>query len=612
MRCAVNTLDVPSPVLVLGASGFIGSHIYRKFQALGVQVLGTSSASCNLERPGSARALLLKERPRLVLNCVGYGGYPDENDGEKIFRLNVGVTREVLETLRTELPDTLYVHAGSSSEYGSVSAGPDESVHGKPDSLYAIAKQAASELIQFYGKEKRVRAINLRLYSVYGPGEPETRLIPRLIQALEAKTLPPFASAETSRDFVHVEDVAGAFLAAALSKEEFQRGNAYNIASGVKTTLRDLAELARVTFQITESPRFETYPARAWDRKDWYGNPKRSEKELGWKARIDLKTGLALTLQAPEPTPIQFTGEKLAVIVACFRDAQALPELHSRLRSTLTGLSLHHRLIFINDGSPDDTEEVLRRLSEADGDVLGISHSRNFGSQAAFRSGLDLLAEDEACVWMDGDLQDPPEAIANFVEKWREGFDIVYGVRVTRDESWLIQGARKLFYRLFRWAADTPIPLDAGDFGLLSPRAAKALRTCQERDLFWRGLRAFVGFRQTGVPYHRPARKHGRSTNSWLANLEWAKRGIFSFSGKFLRGYFLMALVMMAGLATAFLAIKAPRWTPWLVISFGLFQVLGLALVTDYLGRIFQEVKRRPPYIRVSRIETGHIEAWND
>jgi len=612
MRCAVNTLALPEPVLVLGASGFIGGHVYRKFEALGAKVVGVSSRSSDLERKGAIRALLRREKPALIVNCLGFGGYPAQTDAERILRVNAGIVAELLETLREELPETLYLHAGSCSEYGKESAGPDEKTPGQPDSPYAISKRAASELIQFYGETKQVRAINLRLYSVYGPGEPETRLIPQVIAHARQGRLPTLADPETSRDFIHIEDVVSAFLAAAASPRKYQDGRAYNIATGRKITLRELAEIARQKFQLIDSPRFHAYPGRDWDRKDWYGNPRRAKEELGWAAKLDLGTGLMLTAQTPSPEPLRFSLPKLAVIVACYRDAQSIDELYERLTATLSPLPVNYRLIFINDGSPDDTEKKLIALSSKDGNVLGVTHSRNFGSQAAFRSGLDLLAADEACVFMDGDLQDPPELIAEFFERWCGGKDIVFGVRTTRDELFPWAIGRKIFYRVFRWVADTPMPLDAGDFGLLSPRAAKALRECRERDLFLRGLRGFVGFAQGGVPYHRPARKHGVSTNSWLMNLEWAKRGLFSFSGKFLRGYFLLALVLAFGISTAFLALWTPRWTPWLVISFGLFQLLGLALVTDYLGRIFQEVKQRPLYIRLSRIESGALQEWND
>ena len=576
MRCAVNTLELPEPVLVLGASGFIGGHIFRKFQALGVRVCGVSSRSCDLAKKGAVRALLRRERPRLVVNCLGYGGYPSQNDVERILRVNVGIVAELLEALHEEFPETLLLHAGSSSEYGKNSAGPNEDAATLPDSPYAIAKRAAAELIQLYGETKNVRALNLRLYSVYGPGEPAPRLIPTLLEHVQRGKLPDFADPETSRDFVHVEDVVSAFLAAAASPRKCQDGRAYNIATGRKTTLRQLADLARLQFKITASPRFHAYPDRAWDRKDWYGNPKRAKEELGWTAKIDLESGLTLTVRTATPDTNALARPKLAVIVACYRDAESLEEIYRRLIATLSPLPVDYRSIFINDGSPDDTEKKLIALSRSDANVLGVTHSRNFGSQAAFRSGLDLLSADEACVFMDGDLQDPPELIAEFFRKWREGTDIVFGVRTTRDEQISSQVGRKLFYRLFRWASDTPMPLDAGDFGLLSPLAAKALKGCEERDLFLRGLRAFVGFSQVGVPYHRPARKHGLSTNSWLSNLEWAKRGLFSFGGKFLRGYFL------------------------------------LALVTDYLGRIFQEVKRRPLYIRLSRIEAGALQEWTD
>ena len=200
-----------------------------------------------------------------------------------------------------------------------------------------------------------------------------------------------------------------------------------------------------------------------------------------------------------------------------------------RLERTFANLNIDYEIIFVNDGSPDDSEEAIRAISAANPRMLGITHSRNFGSQAAFRSGMELAAKN-AVVLMDGDLQDPPELIADFVAKWREGFDVVYGVRIKREAAWYMQIAYKAFYRIFDYFSSVPIPRDAGDFSLIDRRVVRWLLACEERDLFLRGLRAYVGFSQTGVPYTRPERMFGRSTNSVLKNFGWAKKGILSFS----------------------------------------------------------------------------------
>src|SRR5205085_4206389 len=158
-----------------------------------------------------------------------------------------------------------------------------------------------------------------------------------------------------------------------------------------------------------------------------------------------------------------------------------------------------------------------------------VNHSRNFGSQNAFTSGM-RIATGDAVVLLDGDLQDPPELIEALHRKWQEGYDVVYGRRVQRDATRFLQIAYKAFYRIFRAASYVPMPLDAGDFSLMDRRVVEALNSLPENNRFLRGLRAWVGYRQTGVPYVRPERAFGHTTNSLLKNLGWARKAIFSFS----------------------------------------------------------------------------------
>ena len=172
---------------------------------------------------------------------------------------------------------------------------------------------------------------------------------------------------------------------------------------------------------------------------------------------------------------------------------------------------------------------MIRNISRNDRRVIGISHSRNFGSQAAFVSGM-RIATKNSCVLLDGDLQDPPELIEQFVTEWRKGHDVVYGRRVKREAPWFMQFAYKAFYRVFDWFSFIRIPHDAGDFSLMDKRVVQSLLAFPERDIFLRGCRAFAGFKQTGVDYIRPERMFGRSTNNLIKNLGWAKKGILSFS----------------------------------------------------------------------------------
>ena len=300
--------------------------------------------------------------------------------------------------------------------------------------------------------------------------------------------------------------------------------------------------------------------------------------------------------------------KKLSAIIACYRDAPAVPIMHERLTAVFTKLGVDYEIIFVNDASPDNAREVLAALAARDPHVVVINHSRNFGSQSAFTSGM-RVATGDAVIPLDGDLQDPPELIEQFYQKWREGYDVVYGERVQREATWFLQIAYKAFYRLFRTASYVPIPLDAGDFSLIDRRAVEALNSLPESNRFMRGLRAWVGFRQTGVPYVRPERMFGRTTNSLLRNLGWARKAIVSFS------YAPLDLIIWLALATvgfSFLAIVlqvalrlffpdlAPRGFTTLIALFlflGGIQLLCLSIIGSYLAHIYDEVKRRPPYI---------------
>jgi len=302
------------------------------------------------------------------------------------------------------------------------------------------------------------------------------------------------------------------------------------------------------------------------------------------------------------------TKKKISAIVACYRDEQAIPIMYERLAAVFGKLPVDYEIIFVNDGSPDNSRAVLAALAQKDPRVKVINHSRNFGSQSAFTSGLNIAAGD-AAVLLDGDLQDPPELIADFYQQWQEGYDVVYGVRKKRVTGIVFQILYKLFYRIFRAASYVSIPLDAGDFSLLDRRVINALNTLPENNRFLRGLRAWVGFRQTGVAYVRPERMFGRTTNSFLKNLGWGRKAILSFSYMPLDFIVWLAFFTVAGsgifMAYQFgMRLLFPDASPrgfttliLLILFLGGIQLLCLGIIGSYLAHIYDEVKRRPAYI---------------
>ncbi len=311
---------------------------------------------------------------------------------------------------------------------------------------------------------------------------------------------------------------------------------------------------------------------------------------------------------------------RLSAVVVCYRDAPAVPIMHERLTAVFKKLEVDYEIIFVNDKSPDNAAEVLAALAARDPHVVVINHSRNFGAQSAFTSGM-RLATGDAVALLDGDLQDPPELIEFFYQKWREGYEVVYGERIRREASLFLQFAYKAFYRVFRSASYVAIPLDAGEFSLLDRRVVDAINALPENNRFIRGLRAWVGFKQTGVPYHRPERMFGHTTNSLIKNFGWARKAIFSFAYAPLDFITWLALITV-GFSFAWIAFQViarlvfPEWAPrgyTMMLVFILFlggiQLLCLSIIGSYLAHIYDEVKRRPPYIIESVLNAPNLRS---
>lgn len=299
--------------------------------------------------------------------------------------------------------------------------------------------------------------------------------------------------------------------------------------------------------------------------------------------------------------------KKISAIIACYKDEQAIPIMYQRLKEVFGKVGVDYEIIFVNDGSPDNSEKILTKIAEKDHHVTVVNHSRNFSSQMAFTSGMDISTGD-AIVFLDGDLQDPPEIIEKFYEKWLEGYDVVYGIRTKREAPFYMQLLYKSFYRVFYSLSYIKIPVDAGDFSLIDRKVVDVLKEFPERDRFLRGLRAWVGFRQTGVSYVRPERMFGKTTNSFLKNINWAAKGIFSFSYVPLQFMVLISSIVflfaLAGIAYQIVSQLFFHTAPQgittimiIVLFIGAIQLFGISLLGQYIAKIFEEVKQRPKYI---------------
>jgi nucleoside-diphosphate-sugar epimerase/glycosyltransferase involved in cell wall biosynthesis len=629
------------PILVLGAGGFVGANLLRRLLKYRRDVFGVVRTlpawrldgidrrhilEADLIDLAATRNLVANVRPNTIFDCIAYGAYSFETDQELIYRTNFTALVQLIELL-ADTGFAAFIHAGSSSEYGTNSAGPLEEDSLQPNSHYSVSKVAASHYISYAGKIRRLPVLNLRLYSVYGPLEDLSRLIPNLVVKGLKGAFPPLVDPNTSRDFVYIDDVCDAFVQAAARLTPDIYGQAFNIGAGRATTIRQVAKVAGDVFGIGEEPIFGSMAGRSWDLPDWYAAPGKAERLLNWTAKTDLATGLKLTsewvrslegldagaMTKRMPSPRR---RSISAIVACYKDEQAIPVMHRRLTDTFKKLDVNYEIIFVNDGSPDNSADRIVEISATDPHVLGITHSRNFGSQMAFRSGMEMSVM-QACVLLDGDLQDPPELIEQFYHRWTDGYDVVYGRRVKRDMPLGWGVLYKAFYRLFAYLSYVKIPLDAGDFSLIDRRVVGWLLRSPERDLFLRGLRAYIGFRQTGVDYVRPKRMFGESTNNLLKNLEWAKRGIFSFSNAPLKmlsaaGVILLGLSIVLGVIVAALRILipdiAPRGATTLLLAslfFGAVNLFAVGLLGEYIAKIMEEVKARPRLIRSGLIRNG-------
>ncbi len=302
--------------------------------------------------------------------------------------------------------------------------------------------------------------------------------------------------------------------------------------------------------------------------------------------------------------------QKLTVVVPAYNESSGLRQFHARLAAVLDNLGpdLAGDVLYVDDGSGDDTWDVIRSLHASDPRVTGLKLSRNFGKEHAMTAGLDHTDAD-AVVVIDADLQDPPELIPEFVKRWREGFDVVYGTRSNRaGESVAKKFTASAFYRVMARLSSTPVPRDTGDFRLMSRRAVQALGQLRERQRFMKGLFAWVGYKQTSIVYDRDPRFAGTSKFNYWRLWNFAIEGITSFSGAPLKvaTYVGVATAVLAFLFGLFVLFKALFFgdpvrgypTLMLVILFlGGVQLIALGMIGEYLGRLYLEAKQRPLYL---------------
>ena len=306
---------------------------------------------------------------------------------------------------------------------------------------------------------------------------------------------------------------------------------------------------------------------------------------------------------------LKVTNPRYSIVAPCFNEEGVLHELHRRVALVMDQTGEPWELILVNDGSRDRTAEVMRELRAADPRVKVVDFTRNFGHKIAVTAGLDY-ARGDAIIIIDADLQDPPEIILPMIEKWKEGYQVVYAVRSKRKgESWFKEFTAKLFYRIIYRITDVKIPLDKGDFRLMDRQVVDAMKQMRERHRFIRGMTSWVGYRQTGVEYERQERFAGETHYPFRKMLKFALDAITGFSYAPLQfATYLGFVIAMLSAVFALVVVYARLFMsdhPFLgqattlvaVLFIGGIQLITLGIIGEYLGRIYDEVKARPLYL---------------
>jgi len=310
-------------------------------------------------------------------------------------------------------------------------------------------------------------------------------------------------------------------------------------------------------------------------------------------------------------------GFRVSLAIPVHNEESAIPELLGRVCAILDKIpGADHEIIFVNDGSSDNTMALLEEAAEKDPRITVLALSRNFGHQAALSAALDSVTGDVTVI-MDADLQDIPEAIPLLISKYFEGYDVVYAKRTGRKESWPLRLCYFAFYRLLSKLSDVHLPLDAGDFGLMSRRVVEQILRMPEHHRYLRGMRSWVGFRQIGVPIERAQRHSGESKYSFVRLLKLASDGLFAFSILPIRAASLLGFVTIAlsslfafyAIFAKFVLHRSPQgFTALLLMLTFMTGVLlfFLGIIGEYVGRVYEESKRRPLYV-IDRIVGSRI-----
>ncbi len=613
-------------ILVTGASGFIGKRLTERLLADGhdvhVVVHMDDPISTSGQNPGtltkqyydggtaSIVSILDTVRPDVVYHLASY--FVAEHASGDISRLvesNISFGTQLLEAMSLSGVPNL-VNAGTSWQHGDESAD-------RPSALYAATKQAFESLVKYYVDKAGINAVTLKLFDTYGPDDPRHKIVPLLLGLSEDLTPLDMSPGKQHLNLVYVDDVVSAFIRAGelLVSGEVSGHKDFAVRSGDTVSLKEL--VAQFEKQCGKKLPI-TWGGRPYRVREIM-TPWKGDILPGWQAEVSLKDGLRRTIEsygANKGKPSLWQQVHLSFVVPCFNEMENIPVLCQRIIDSISNNNyIKYDIIIVENGSTDNSAEIIRGLHENNPRIKMIRLSRNFGYQGAITAGLQH-APGEWIAVLDGDLQDPPELIVSFLEKALEGFDVVYGVKTKRKGSRFKNFLYKTFYHCFSFLAEIEMPKHAGEFCVMNRRVVDIINDMPERQRFIRGLRTWTGFNQAGYDYAREERARGKSKFSLSGMFGLGIDGILSFSSFPLRitivlGFLTVSASILLGVVQG--VMKALKWLDImdittllppgltqtnLVMSF-LFGVTitCLGIVGEYVGRIYNEVKQRPTFL---------------
>jgi len=497
----------------------------------------------------------------------------------------------------------------------------------RPVNAYGVTKLAATSYASLWGLTRGKPVVTLRLFSPFGPYDDKERLISSLALRIVNDQELALATPHAVRDYIFIDDVVEIAVEATRKARE-SCGEVFNVGSGKEHTVEHIVHTVVGILGSEKKVQWGNATPRPGESRKWEADMEKTFAFFNWRPKYSLEEGLRRTtdwfkenrhfyiprIELPLREKATIVPKKISVVIPCYNEEKNIPEMYRRLTDVLHDCVANHELIFVDDGSKDGSHLLLKEMAQKDPRVKALFFSRNFGfSDICYTAGSEHATGD-AVVWIDGDIQDPPEMIRAFVEKWREGYDVVYGVRHDRKGVPVLRVGAKWFYRIFNKLSSVKMPVDAGDFSLMDRKVIDVINRMPERDRFLRGLRAWAGFKQTGIPYTREERKAGVSTQGLIKYFHAARKGIFSFSLRPLSfiTYLSLGLFLLL-VATAFFYLVLAYFYPaprgfltilMAVLFIGSIQSLALAILGEYIGKIFEEVKGRPKYI-IEKIING-------